>query len=58
MTPHTLFTLALQADARYTAACAPKTRWTADHTDPAIAAAYRAKVDADAVWLTYMRSNA
>lgn len=61
-----LYYAAERADAAYSAAVAAVTGGKrnrfeltpAERQLPAIAAAYRAKVDADAVWLTYMRSNA
>lgn len=60
---HRLYTLATQADARLSAVIAARTagardRWTLTAEEeriPEIRAAYRAKVTADAAWLTYLR---
>lgn len=64
-TPNILYTLALQADKRLTATIAARTnnkrnRWTMTADDrlcPEIREAYRAKVNADEAWLTYMRTS-
>jgi len=68
MTPRqiakTLYTLAEQADARFSEVIKSRTngkrnRWTmtaADLMIPEIREAYRAKVTADAAWLTFMRT--
>lgn len=61
--PHPLYTLALQADARFTAVIAARTdgkrdRWTMTAADMMIAEvreAYRAKLVADDAWLTFLR---
>jgi hypothetical protein len=64
-TPHVLFTLAEQADARLTATIAARTngqrdRWTMTADDllnhPEIREALRAKMNADEAWLTFMRT--
>lgn len=63
-TPHILYMLAEQADARFTETVRSRTngkrdRWTMTGADlidhPEIRDAYRAKVNADEAWLTYMR---
>jgi hypothetical protein len=64
-TTHTLYTLAQQADERFSATIAARTngqrnRWTmtaADLMIPEIREAYRAKVTADEVWLTFLRTS-
>ena len=58
-----LYTLAAQADARFTATIAARTegrrdRWTMTGQDwmiPEVWEAYRAKLAADEVWLTFLR---
>lgn len=58
-----LYTLATQADARYSATIASRTgkdRWTLNASDeriPEIREAYRAKVIADAAWSTFLRTS-
>ena len=60
-TTRTLYMLALQADARYSAtvtARTGRTRWTMRPEEEQIAEvreAYRAKVNADEAWLMYLR---
>ena len=64
-TPHVLFTLAEQADARLTATIAARTnssrdRWTMTAADlmlPEVREAYQAKVTADEAWLTFLRTD-
>lgn len=62
---HILFTQAEQADARFSEAVRSRSngqrdRWTMNATDWLIAEvrdAYREKVNADEVWLTFLRTN-
>jgi hypothetical protein len=64
-TARTLYGLAEQADARYSAVVAARThgrrtRWTLTPDEarhPEIAAAYAAKVAADEAWLTFLRTR-
>jgi hypothetical protein len=62
-TPHVLYTLAEQADARLTATLKARTgrdRWTmkaADYLIPEVREALRAKWNADEAWLTFLRHN-
>ena len=65
-TAKTLYTLAEQADARFSATIAARTngkrdRWTMTAADlmnnPEIREAYRAKLNADDVWLTFLRTS-
>lgn len=63
-TARALYTLAEQADARYSATiaarCPGKTRGTLTSTEeriPEIADAYRAKQNADEAWLTFLRTS-
>lgn len=65
-TPHVLYTLALQADARFAAVVSARTqgkrdRWTMTSADmlnnPEIREALRAKLNADDAWLTYLRHS-
>jgi hypothetical protein len=65
-TPHILYTLAEQADARLTATIAARTngqrdRWTMTAADlvnnPEIREALREKMNADEAWLTYLRTT-
>ena len=64
-TPHILYTLAEQADTRFSATIAARTngkrdRWTMTGTDlmcPEIREAYKAKLNADDAWLTYLRTS-
>ena len=62
-TPHILFTLAEQADARFSATIAGRSdgkrdRWTMNASDwmtAEVREAYKAKVTADEAWLTFLR---
>lgn len=62
-TKHVLMTLAEQADARYSETAKSRTgayRWTmtkAQRSIPEVQDAYRAKVNADEAWLTFMRTS-
>lgn len=62
-TAQILFTLAEQADQRYSAtvhARTGKTHWTLSRDEaliPEIRDAYHAKVTADEAWLTYLRTS-
>ncbi len=60
---HTLYTLAEQADARLTETLKSRTgrtRWTmvaADYLIPEVREALTAKFNADAAWLTFLRTS-
>jgi len=60
-TAHTLYMLAEQADARFSATVEARTgrdRWTMTAEDrkiPEVAEAYRAKLNADEAWLMFLR---
>ena len=64
-TAHVLNTLAEQADARFSETVRARTngkrdRWTMTATDakiPEVHEAYRAKVNADEAWLTFLRTS-
>jgi hypothetical protein len=62
-TPHILYTLAEQADARLTETLKSRTgrdRWTMkadDYKIPEVRDALRAKLNADEAWLTFLRHN-
>jgi hypothetical protein len=62
-TPHVLYAIAQQADARFSETVKSRSdgqrdRWTmtmADWNCPEVKAAYRAKVNADDGWLSFLR---
>jgi hypothetical protein len=62
---HALYTLAEQADARFSATISARTngkrdRWTMTASDMMVAEireAYKAKINADEAWLTFLRHN-
>jgi hypothetical protein len=62
-TPHVLYTLAEQADARLTETLKSRTgrdRWTMkaeDYKIPEVREALNAKLNADEAWLTYLRTT-